>query len=212
MLCFVLIWLCGISWLIHVNYLPTLLRIASLLHFFNADEVTLDSLWSNDAIWLRRPGSTLAQVMACLTAPSHYLNECWLIIKSLLWYPPVYYPTRSANWYVFGDYTFRFITTSPRVQWVDISMVCCQEDLTRHAYAWQIGPFWQDTLDMGNVSNVANQHQNKGEQCAYYGVYCGNTTIGYRNLWCDWKRFKCYYWLVGIYWVMYLPWYQCLIW
>ena len=29
-----------------------------------------------------------------------------------------------------------------------ISMVSCQKGPTRHAYAWQIGPFWQETLDM----------------------------------------------------------------
>ena len=28
-----------------------------------------------------------------------------------------------------------------------IPMVSCQKGLIRHAYAWQIGPFWQDTLD-----------------------------------------------------------------
>ena len=34
-----------------------------------------------------RSGSTLAQVMACcLTAPSHYLNQCWLIIRKVLWH------------------------------------------------------------------------------------------------------------------------------
>ena len=26
--------------------------------------------------------------------------------------------------------------------------VSCQKGPTRHAYAWQIGPFWQDTLDV----------------------------------------------------------------
>ena len=32
------------------------------------------------ANWRHRSGSTLAQVMSCsLTAPSHYLNQCWLI-------------------------------------------------------------------------------------------------------------------------------------
>ena len=32
-------------------------------------------------IWCQGSGSTLAQVMAyCLTAPSHYLNQCWLVI------------------------------------------------------------------------------------------------------------------------------------
>ena len=28
----------------------------------------------------------------------------------------------------------------------ELSMVSCQKGPTRHAYAWQIGPFWQDTL------------------------------------------------------------------
>ena len=27
-----------------------------------------------------------------------------------------------------------------------ITRVSCQNGPTRHAYAWQIGPFWQDTL------------------------------------------------------------------
>ena len=27
-------------------------------------------------------------------------------------------------------------------------MVSCQKGPTRHAYAWQIGPFCQDTLDI----------------------------------------------------------------
>ena len=27
-------------------------------------------------------------------------------------------------------------------------MVSRQKGPTRHAYAWQIGPFWQDTLDI----------------------------------------------------------------
>ena len=41
----------------------------------------INSLWPSDAIWSHVSGSTLAQVMACcLTAPSHYLNHCWLII------------------------------------------------------------------------------------------------------------------------------------
>ena len=33
-------------------------------------------------------------------------------------------------------------------KWVDISRVSCQKGPTHHAYAWQIGPFWQDALDM----------------------------------------------------------------
>ena len=48
---------------------------------------SLHSLWLSDAIWWQRSGSTLAQVMAwCLTAPSHYLNQCWLIISEVQWH------------------------------------------------------------------------------------------------------------------------------
>ena len=44
----------------------------------------INSLRPSDAIWRRRSESTLAQVMACcLTAPSHYLNQYWLIISKV---------------------------------------------------------------------------------------------------------------------------------
>ena len=46
-----------------------------------------NSLGPSDTIWWYRSGSTLAQVMACcLTAPSHYLNQCWLIISKVQWH------------------------------------------------------------------------------------------------------------------------------
>ena len=63
-----------------------------------------NSLRPSDVIWRQRTGSTLAQVMAfclteptctvinpilltyLLTAPSHYLNQCWLIISKVLWH------------------------------------------------------------------------------------------------------------------------------
>ena len=36
-----------------------------------------------------RSRPTLAQIMdCCLMAPSHYLNQCWLIIKGVLWHSP----------------------------------------------------------------------------------------------------------------------------
>ena len=42
-----------------------------------------NTLWPSDAIWQHRSGSTMIQVMACcLTAPSHYLNQCWIISKA----------------------------------------------------------------------------------------------------------------------------------
>ena len=46
---------------------------------------------------------SLVQVMACcLTAPSHSLNQCWLILSKVLWQPVGYF-TRNAQdicaWY-----------------------------------------------------------------------------------------------------------------
>ena len=52
----------------------------------NFSSSLVNSLRLSDAIWWQRSGSTLAQVMACcLMAPSHYLNQCWLIISEVLW-------------------------------------------------------------------------------------------------------------------------------
>ena len=43
---------------------------------------TVHSLWPSYAIWWHRSRSALVQAMACcLTSPSHYLNQCWLIIN-----------------------------------------------------------------------------------------------------------------------------------
>ena len=49
----------------------------------------LNSLRPSDAIWRQGHLSTLLQVMACcLTASSHYLNQCGLIISEVLWHSP----------------------------------------------------------------------------------------------------------------------------
>ena len=49
--------------------------------------ICINSLGPSDAIWCWRSWSTLVQVMACcLTAPSYYLNQCWLIISKVLWH------------------------------------------------------------------------------------------------------------------------------
>ena len=45
--------------------------------------LVLDSLWLSDATWWHGTVSTSAQVLACcLTAPSHYLNQCWTYHES----------------------------------------------------------------------------------------------------------------------------------
>ena len=55
-------------------------------------------LTPSDAILRHRFGSTLVHVMACcLTAPSHYLKQCWLIIKGVLLRSPDNNCTNSAH-------------------------------------------------------------------------------------------------------------------
>ena len=46
----------------------------------------INSLWPCDTIWWQRSVSTMTQVMAwCLTAPSHHLTQCSLIINKVQW-------------------------------------------------------------------------------------------------------------------------------
>ena len=63
------------------SWMKTVERWFSVWEVFN-------SLWPSDTIWRHKSASTLAQVMACrLTAPSHYLNQRWLIISKVQWHP-----------------------------------------------------------------------------------------------------------------------------
>ena len=57
----------------------------------------MNSLWPRDASWWNRSGTTLAQVMVCcLTATSHYLDQCWIIISSAQ-VPHLYKNTSAIN-------------------------------------------------------------------------------------------------------------------
>ena len=63
-----------------------------------------------------------------------------------------------------------------------ISGVSCQKGPTRHAYTWQIGPFWQDTLDMTLVTFAFSLNGNQDWNwafalqhycsCGIFGIYC----------------------------------------
>ena len=57
----------------------------------------LNPLRPRDFICWQRSGSILAQVMAwCLTAPSHYSNQCWLITSVIQWHSNESISTRYA--------------------------------------------------------------------------------------------------------------------
>ena len=85
--------------------------------------IYLNSLRPSDAIWRQWSWTTLAQVMACcLTAPSHYLNQCWLIIRGVLWHSSENSFTGIAqgidSGYEFEKNILKNIFKSPRGQWV----------------------------------------------------------------------------------------------
>ena len=84
----------------------------------------INSLGPSDTIWRHIAGSTLAQVMACcLTAPSHYLNQCWLIISKVQWHPSQSNFTRNtsaiSHWNYLENYLSKILFKSPRGQWVN---------------------------------------------------------------------------------------------
>ena len=84
--------------------------IRLLLNFFSPSFTEINLLWPSEAIWWDRSGSTLAQVMACcLTAPSHYLNQCRLITNRVLCHSPKTNFTKIAqniiSWNEFEKYS-----------------------------------------------------------------------------------------------------------
>ena len=112
------------------------------------------SLWPSDAIWRHRSWSTLAQVMACcLTAPSHYLNQCWLIVSTDQWRLSKGHFTRDTpviNHKNQLQFALKNSSKSPRGQWVNTyplmpwfrvawwsaTMVFCVVHVAQHVAPW----------------------------------------------------------------------------
>ena len=65
------------SWHTYRSVILSHFHMNSKLH-----HLSMNSLWLSDAICWHISGSILAQIMSCcLTATSHFLNQCWCIIK-----------------------------------------------------------------------------------------------------------------------------------
>ena len=69
----------------------------------------------------------------CLTTPSHYLNQCWIIISEVFWHSPIgnftWNSQNICSSYEFANYSIKNMATSLKVQWVNSplthAMVCC---------------------------------------------------------------------------------------
>ena len=85
--------------------------------------ITSNSLWPSDIIWMHRTGAKWVQLMACcLMAPSHYLDQYWLINK-VLWHSPEGDFTGNAqdsySWCGFENKRLKNTARYPRHQWVN---------------------------------------------------------------------------------------------
>ena len=63
----------------------------------------------------------------CLTAPSHYLNQCWLIITKVLWHSfDDFFSTDASaisRWKWFWNWLTKILFGSPMGQWVPFKQV-----------------------------------------------------------------------------------------
>ena len=98
----------------------------SLKHYDVTRPQWVNSFWPSDVIWRQGSRSTLAQVMACcLTAPNHYLNQCWLNVSEVQWHSSEGNFTKDAsatNLIIeisLKNYLSKISFKSPRGQWVN---------------------------------------------------------------------------------------------
>ena len=88
---------------------------------------TSRALWPSDNIQQHSTWSTLAQAMVCCpTAPSHYLNQCCLLISAILRHSPKINFAASVRatilYNAFENHTFKSATTSPKSQWFKVPL------------------------------------------------------------------------------------------
>ena len=78
----------------------------------------------------------------CLTAPSHYLNQCWLIIRGVLWHTSESSFAGIAqgidSGYEFEKDILKNIFKSPRGQWVNPPHVSTSPWNTKPSHLWQV--------------------------------------------------------------------------
>ena len=127
-----------------------------MIHALKLLYCVLNSLGPSDATWQQRTESTFPQVMACcLTAPSHYLNQCLLIINEFLWHPSEGINLRKSEetnqQNKIENCIFKITSRSSRGQWVkkmgchvggnSISVQGCRFGMI-HSSTYKIWTWW----------------------------------------------------------------------
>ena len=97
--------------------------------------IHVNSLWPSDVIRRHRPESTMPQVMAwCLMAPSHYLKQCWLIIKCNLVHSPDIDMKSICNMCSEGIH-LKLLSSLPGAYGLNNGMVCLSAGRIRYIVA-----------------------------------------------------------------------------
>ena len=118
-----------------------------------------NSLWPSDVRWRHGSGSRLAQVMACcLTAPSHYLNRCWLIINKVHWHSHEGNFTRDTSAISHSNklenYLSKSSLKSPRDQWVNAALWIPGNAEPVAMFYWSVDPLIQRSILSGLVTTI----------------------------------------------------------
>ena len=88
--------LCSLSHQVIITIVLSMQPFSSIRKDFNYlhhlsvekwQKISVNALWPSDTIWQYGSGSPLPQVRTCcLTAASHYMDLCWLLISKVLWH------------------------------------------------------------------------------------------------------------------------------
>ena len=119
----------------------------------------VNSLWPSNTIWRHRSGSTLAEIMACcLTAPSHYLNQCWCLINEVVWHSSESSFRAIAQAVIlyneFENHTFEISAISPKGEGLTHSGAELIENLSRVSSNNMSTWCWWFTVNWFRVSNL----------------------------------------------------------
>ena len=143
--------------------------------FYYADAINKNSQWvlryhcdtSNlETTNLTNPIMRLSHIPKYTTLEQKRTNICTFLFQNGVWWDLVQvyfeicgrvlfflrYLHKKA--YIFSSNDNLTSYHSRKSLWWNITMVSCQKGPNRHAYAWQIGPFWQDSLDKKIASHT----------------------------------------------------------
>ena len=103
---------------------------------------TVYSILPSDTIRQHRSGWTLVQVMArCLTAPSHYLNQCWILMSAVLLHLQESYFAVSALCTIMCEELKNYTLT----HWGRVTHICISK-LTIIGWDKSLSPGWHQAI------------------------------------------------------------------